>query len=69
MSAHQTWFGRSIGQASQQIRVHLVLRMLPAGVGLLIDRLQPHHPHQPLHPLAVHRPAVARKTTAIRRDP
>src|SRR5204862_5213282 len=32
--------------------------MLPAGVGLLVDRLQSHQAHQPLSPLAVHHPAV-----------
>src|SRR5208337_1311040 len=29
--------------------------------GLLVDRLQPHHPHQPPHPLAIHLKAVAPK--------
>src|SRR4051794_11476632 len=37
----------------------LVLRMLPAGVGLLIDRLDPHQSHQPAHPLTADLMALA----------
>src|ERR1035441_1071282 len=33
--------------------------MTPAGIGFLVDGLDRHHPHQPLDPFAVHRPAVA----------
>ena len=39
-------------QVSQQIRVDLVLRMLLARVGRLVDRNQPHQPHQTAHPVA-----------------
>ena len=39
MSAHHTWFGRSIDEISQKIRIHHVVRVTPAGVRLLVDRL------------------------------
>src|SRR3984885_599012 len=43
-------------QSAQQIWVNLVVRMPFAGVRLLVDRLQAHHPHQPANPLAVYDP-------------
>src|SRR3984957_2267863 len=45
-------------QAAQQIRINLVIRVPLAGVGLLVDRLQSHHPHQPAHALAVYHHAI-----------
>ena len=42
-------------EISQKIRVHLVFRVTPAGVRLLVDRLKPHQTHQPAHAFAVHR--------------
>ena len=46
ISAHQTWFGRSIARAPQQIRVDPVLGVGRAGAWRPIDRLQPHQAHQ-----------------------
>jgi site-specific DNA recombinase len=41
------------GQPAQQVRVDLVLRVRLAGVGPLVNRLQPHCPQQPPGPLGV----------------
>ena len=41
------------GHILEQIRIDLVARMGPTGLGLWIDRLKAHQPHEPLHPLAV----------------
>src|SRR5271166_5562745 len=45
-------------QTAQKIRIDLVFRVRLAGVRLLVDRLDPHQPHQTAHPFAVHRPAI-----------
>ena len=40
-------------QAPQQVRVDLVLRMRPAGLGLWVNGLQTHKPHQTLNTLPI----------------
>ena len=42
------------GHAAEQIWIHPVRRRPASGVRLLVDRLDPHYPHQPPYPLAVH---------------
>ncbi len=37
------------GQVPQKMRIYLVLRVFPAGPGLLMDGQQPHRLHQPTH--------------------
>jgi hypothetical protein len=46
---------------TKQIRVDLVRRCRFAGVWSLVDRHQPHQPHQALHPFAVHHVALGRQ--------
>ncbi len=39
-------------QVSEKVRRYLVCGMLFAGLGLLVDRDQPHQLHQPPHPVS-----------------
>ena len=54
MSAAQTWFWRRDRQPAQQVGMDLVSRRRLARARTRRQRLYPHHPHQPPHPLAVH---------------
>ena len=65
-------------QLSQQVWPDLVLRMLLAGVGPFIDRLQPHDAHQAAHAVPsrrepglgkIRRNLAAAKERVLRKDP
>ena len=45
----QTWLARSIVELAQQVRIDLVGRVLLARVGLAVQRLDAHAPHQRGH--------------------
>jgi hypothetical protein len=50
MSLAQTWLARSIDlEPAQQVRIDLVHRVLLARVGLAVQRLDAHAPHQRGH--------------------
>ena len=60
MSVLHTWSAPLDRHAPQQVRVDPMALPGQAQPRLGVDRLQAHHPHQPLHPLAVHRLALVR---------
>jgi hypothetical protein len=49
MSSAQTWLARSMAQPAQGVREHRVRRVLLARVGLAVQRLDAHAPHQRAH--------------------
>ena len=55
LSAHQTWLGSVDADAAQEIRLKLVPLGRNARSRPLVDRHQPHQPHQAANPLDVYR--------------
>jgi hypothetical protein len=49
MSSAQTWLARSMASPRSSVREHRVRRVLLARVGLAVQRLDAHAPHQRAH--------------------